>query len=115
MILDEKLESERLLWDFIDNVCDGWTKEWVLYLYYSANYYKKEAFLHIIRLVEDNGLPQVEPIMNLLLEANIYEKLSDAESKQRFILNHEAFTICVQMFATEMAEHILTNSLIILN
>jgi len=44
MILDEKNEKEGILKDFIESVWEGWTKEWVLYLYYVANYYKREAF-----------------------------------------------------------------------
>ena len=81
MILKETNDSEGILKDFIDQNCEDWGKEYVLYLYYAANYYKRECFFYIVKKIDDLSLPQVEQVMELLREPKAYEVLSDHESK----------------------------------
>ena len=74
------MDRQGTLWNFIDRVYDGWQKEWVLYLYLCANYYKQEAFNYVKKISEDNGLPEPESIINLLRESDLFSKLSDADT-----------------------------------
>jgi len=52
----------------------------VLYLYLTANYYKKECFFYVKKISEDNGLPEPESLINVIRESQLYEKLADGES-----------------------------------
>jgi len=60
-------------------------------------------------------MPEPESLINLLREGQLFEKLANTDSQLRNLLNHSCFEICVDTGAVELAEHILTNSKIILN
>jgi hypothetical protein len=89
--------------------------DFVLYLYMAANYYQRSLFFNILDFVEAERPPIPEEIMNIIGKRNLYQILSDQFSKDRNILNHVCFRLCVELKANSLAEHILTNSVIILN
>ena len=118
ILLDRQLEGWALFnWatEYVDSIKEYWNLEHILFLFYSANYYSKDIFEYIIEDAERWGLPQPSEVIEILKLPDAYELLSSSDTRERFEFNHTAFWISVECWANELAEHILTNSWIILN